>query len=98
MLLLTFTIFIHFQGGLAGMTAWTAIFPCDTIKSRMQAGPGTPSFTEAAKANFKEAGARGFYRGLSACLMRAYPANAALFWGVHFADGLLKGEGEVDRG
>ena len=98
------------QGGLAGVTGWTAVFPFDTVKSVIQTGvlpsetPAAgssaapvrakeeglkppPSFSTALRAVLKHGGVRrGLYRGLSAAVLRAFPANAALFWGVHTAE------------
>jgi len=65
------------------MTAWGIVFPFDTLKSAAQvAGTGkrvpmsiTPSW----------ATVRLLYRGCPAALMRAFPANAALFAGQSVA-------------
>lgn len=82
-------------GGLAGMAAWSVIFPFDTLKSRMQtAGPdisgGSQSTVMVARQVWREGGVRALYRGYSAAVSRAFPANAALFWGVETADRLLR--------
>lgn len=101
------------QGGLAGATAWSAVFPFDTIKSVVQTGvlPGggggpsqlqqqvaagrrvgpPPAFGEALRAVLRHGGGvrGGLYRGWSAAVLRAFPANAALFWGVHTAEAAL---------
>lgn len=83
-------------GGFAGMAAWSVIFPFDTIKSRMQtAGPegSAVSTVSVARQVWREGGARALYRGYSAAVSRAFPANAALFWGVETADRLLRQAG-----
>lgn len=83
-------------GGLAGMTAWSVVFPADALKSRMQvhglAHPdqAAPSMVATARGIWAEGGARLLYRGWSAAVLRAFPANAALFWGVEMADALLR--------
>ncbi len=83
-------------GGLAGMTAWSVVFPADALKSRMQvhgiARPDVPAprMVDTAKAILREGGVRLLYRGWSAAVMRAFPANAALFWGVETADSALR--------
>jgi len=75
-------------GGLAGAVAWAAVFPLDTIKSRVQArGGGARAALAAALAG---GGARGLYRGLSAAVARAFVANAALFCGVELAGAALR--------
>lgn len=83
-------------GGLAGSTAWMVIFPVDVVKSRMQtemvgAGDGAGlSFRGTALSVWKEGGVRAFHRGLGSAVLRAFPANAALVWGVETASSLLR--------
>ena len=48
----------------------------------MQAGAARGGAAAAAAAVWRESGARGFTRGYSAAVLRAFPANAALLWGV----------------
>lgn len=75
-------------GGLAGCANWIVAVPQDTIKSRYQsATPGqypggvTQVFTDI----IKKDGVTGLYRGLSAAMIRAFPANAACFFGYETA-------------
>ncbi len=69
-------------GGFAGSTAWLFIFPFDVVKSRMQAGASGGGARAAAAALWRDCGWRGFLRGYGPAVARAFPANAALFWGV----------------
>ena len=94
-------------GGTAGVAAWTLVFPADVLKSRMQvahspaAGVGPliarnsckPTFMSTLRGVLQENGVRGLYRGWSAAVMRSFPANAALFWGVETADRLMRDAG-----
>jgi len=41
----------------------------------------------------REEGVRALYRGWSAAVLRAFPANAALFWGQTVADRALRNVG-----
>ena len=70
-------------GGCAGMCYWIPAMPFDTIKSRLMAAPDGErryaGVTDCARKLYYEAGMRGFYRGFSAALVRAFPANAAAF-------------------
>jgi len=70
-------------GGAAGVCYWLPSLPFDTMKSRgMAAPPGAPegrSLRAAAADVLARYGPRGFYRGLSAAVARAFPANAAAF-------------------
>lgn len=89
-------------GGIAGGVAWTAILPFDAVKSNMQVAaavtnsgdrnvPHVQRSTWATACRlWTQGGVRAFYKGLPAALMRAAPANAALFWGVHFAHSQLE--------
>ncbi len=86
------------QGGLAGSTAWAIVFPCDVVKSRLQAGAlssgaattgAAPSLFTAARALYAAGGVRVFYHGASAAVLRAFPANGALFLGYEMAMRLM---------
>jgi solute carrier family 25 (mitochondrial ornithine transporter) member 2/15 len=82
---------IWLAGGLAGSTAWTVIFPLDVIKSRMQVSTATSnSMLATSRALLAESGVRGFYKGWSMAVLRAFPANASLIWGVELSSALLK--------
>ena len=51
-------------GGVSGMSYWTAFFPADTVKSRIQTDPklANESFTSIFKMIYKEGGARALYK------------------------------------
>lgn len=74
---------ILLAGGLAGQAFWAVSLPADNIKTRQQAfgKKSAPSVQETARRIWAEQGVRGFYRGLAPCMLRAFPSNAALFWG-----------------
>lgn len=99
---------VFLAGGLAGSTAWSVVFPFDSVKSRMQVGSqtneyATPRKTDAsqpplraqsmlhvARTLYGEGGLPSFYRGWSAGVLRAFPANAALFVGVEATNKLFR--------
>ncbi len=87
------SIGIFLAGGLAGSTSWSIIFPMDSVKSRMQTSdmtsPSKINFLSVAKIIYNSQGVTGFYRGWSSAIMRAFPANAALFLGYETAMSLL---------
>jgi len=68
-------------GGLAGMTGWTASIPMDVLKSRMQISTSEVSLMQLAKKIVAVEGASALFRGWTAAMMRAFPANAAVFLG-----------------
>ncbi|KAI2489720.1 hypothetical protein MHU86_24865 [Fragilaria crotonensis] len=73
------------SGGFAGMVGWTMAMPFDVPKTNVQARYDTKVvgsyFPELLKIG-RERGIRGLYSGLGPTLIRAFPANAALFLGV----------------
>lgn len=87
---------IYLAGGSAGAVAWGIAFPVDCVKSYMQTyqHPTCPqtavTFRHAVASIYRErGGVRGFYRGWSAAVLRAFPANAGLFLGYEFALDIL---------
>lgn len=74
---------IMLAGGVAGMCNWVVAIPMDVLKSRFQTAPdsryrgGLDVFREV----LREEGPRGLYKGFTAAMLRAFPANAACFFG-----------------
>ena len=71
----------YLAGGFGGAFAWSVVFPIDSIKSRIQTNHNNLQFYDIFKEIYKESGWKGFYRGWSAAVMRAFPANAGLILG-----------------
>lgn len=84
------------SGGFAGMLGWAVAMPFDVPKTNVQSRYDTKVLgsylPEMAKIG-RERGWLAFYAGLGPTLVRAFPANAALFLGVEmgkrFFDDLL---------
>lgn len=70
-------------GSIAGCVEHTAMFPVDTLKTRMQALVSCPNQTVGLRHAFtsliKKEGPLGFYRGIGAMSLGAGPAHAAYF-------------------
>ena len=69
----------------AGMLGWTVAMPFDVPKTNVQARYDTKIVGSYLPELFKiarERGVVGLYGGLGPTLLRAFPANAALFLGV----------------
>jgi solute carrier family 25 (mitochondrial carnitine/acylcarnitine transporter), member 20/29 len=63
-------------GGLTGSLMWTLMFPIDVIKTKVQANTGSPvSMLLVARRQWAAEGVRGFYKGLSAAVLRSFPAH-----------------------
>eukprot|EP01080_Neovahlkampfia_damariscottae_P009299 gene9299-1387_t len=75
-------------GGIAGTVAWAQCYPIDVIKTRLQTLPVYPQpghdkytgFFDCTKKIYQTEGLTTFYRGISSCLIRAYPVNAVTFF------------------
>jgi hypothetical protein len=73
------------SGGLAGMLGWTFAMPFDVPKTNVQARYDTRvwgSYAPECARIARQRGISGLYSGLGPTLVRAFPANAALFLGV----------------
>ena len=79
-------------GGLAGQLSWLTVIPFDGAKSVVQASWSSGvagSFAPAFRRIASERGARGLYAGIGPALVRAFPANAALFVGYEATRGAV---------
>lgn len=76
-----------FAGGMAGLLNWIVAIPSDVLKSRQQtAPPGKYSgFLDVLKQTLANDGIKGLYKGAAPVLLRAFPANAACFFGYECA-------------
>lgn len=82
-------------GGLTGIISWAYSYPADMIKSKIQAEGFAPvgkykGYVDCIKISVKTEGYAVFTRGISVCLVRAFPVNAATFAGVELALMLLE--------
>lgn len=76
------------SGGFAGMLGWTVAMPLDVPKTNVQASYSTKvigSYIPEMKRIYQQRGLSGLYSGLGPTLIRAFPANAALFLGVEMS-------------
>jgi len=71
-------------GGMAGVANWVIAIPPDVLKSRYQAAPeGTyRGLGHVLSVLLKEEGVKGLFKGVAPAMLRAFPANAACFFGV----------------
>ncbi|XP_055045428.2 mitochondrial carnitine/acylcarnitine carrier protein [Misgurnus anguillicaudatus] len=73
-------------GGVAGVLNWLVALPADVLKSKYQtaADGHYKGLVDVLRTLLRNEGPRGLYKGLSAVMLRAFPANAACFLGYEF--------------
>ncbi|XP_061430099.1 mitochondrial carnitine/acylcarnitine carrier protein [Lethenteron reissneri] len=79
---------ILFAGGMAGIFNWAVAIPPDTLKSRFQTAPEGKyphGFRDVLRELVREEGVLSLYKGFTAVMLRAFPANAACFLGFEVA-------------
>ncbi|KAH9413498.1 mitochondrial carnitine/acylcarnitine carrier protein-like [Dermatophagoides pteronyssinus] len=77
-----------FAGGMSGIVFWCFALPADVIKSRLQTAPTNlypNGMRDVIREIIAKEGIGGFYRGAIAVFLRAFPANAACFFGYEIA-------------
>lgn len=76
-------------GGIAGVSFWFAAYGFDVVKARMMVDEVPMGFMQTARSIYAEYGWSGFARGFSPCVIRAFPANAAAFFGFETTMSIL---------
>lgn len=74
-------VLYFFAGGMAGVVGWAVVMPMDSAKSIIQTAEKPESLLRTVQMVNATKGWRHLYAGLNAALVRAFPANAALFLG-----------------
>lgn len=74
-------------GGMAGVFNWTVAIPPDVLKSRLQTAPeGTyKGIADVFVKLVRTEGPQALFRGLGPAMIRAFPANAACFFGAEYS-------------
>ncbi|KAF8375073.1 hypothetical protein PRIPAC_81502, partial [Pristionchus pacificus] len=75
-------------GGLAGVANWSVCMPADVLKSRLQTaaeGKYPGGIRDALKEVLREEGPKGLFKGFTPVMLRAFPANAACFFGLELS-------------
>uniref|UniRef100_A0A2H6MZH8 Mitochondrial carnitine/acylcarnitine carrier protein n=1 Tax=Micrurus carvalhoi TaxID=3147026 RepID=A0A2H6MZH8_9SAUR len=79
---------VLFAGGMAGIFNWAVGIPPDVLKSRFQTAPPGKypnGFRDVLRELVREEGVLSLYKGFTAVMIRAFPANAACFLGFEVA-------------
>lgn len=66
-------------GGVAGVCAWCASLPIDTVKSVIQASNTHKSIGEVTQELYKSGGMKSFFRGFIPQVFRIFPASSSSF-------------------
>jgi solute carrier family 25 ornithine transporter 2/15 len=66
-------------GAFGGVLFWTAVFPADVVKSRIQVSGTKQPFFQLLVQIFRQEGILALYNGLQPTVIRTIPASAALF-------------------
>ena len=72
---------VMLAGGTGGIAYWLTIYPVDVLKTTLQSDHTDPAkrrykgVADAASQIYREHGIKGFFRGFTPCLARAFPAN-----------------------
>lgn len=67
------------SGAIGGIFLWTAIFPADVIKSRIQVAGSKRGMIEVGLEIFRKEGGLALYSGLTPTVLRTIPATSVLF-------------------
>ena len=71
----------------AGQIGWASTIAFDTIKSQIQTSNAQQKLhiTDVARSIYRKRGLGGFFLGIEVAVLRAFPANAALFMGYEYS-------------
>jgi len=82
--------FIYFlAGGFAGQIGWAVSIVPDVIKSRIQTSETPSTIRQTTVEIYRVNGLKGFFSGVEVAIIRAFPANAALFVGYELTRALI---------
>ena len=80
---------IFVAGGVAGSVGWSLIIPFDVVKTRLQSGEARGGTLDTMRSIVCAEGWPALFKGWTAAVVRAFPANAGLFVGVETAIRLM---------
>lgn len=74
-------------GGLGGAFTWGIVYPMDVIKCNQQLSDKKISIVSMAKLLYKN---KGLYSGFTPTILRSFPANAGLIFGIETTKSILE--------
>jgi solute carrier family 25 carnitine/acylcarnitine transporter 20/29 len=69
-------------GGCAGAAAWTAVYPIDVVKSRIQSSRKPLSIWKGFREGYREGGLRSFFTGFGTTITRGFVCSGVTFAAV----------------
>jgi hypothetical protein len=76
---------------IAGQVGWLMSIVQDTVKSRIQASEEKLHIRQVFRDIVRSNGYRGLFTGVEVAIIRAFPANAALFLGYEYSRKVVSG-------
>ncbi len=73
-------------GGLSASTSWSIIYPLDVIKCNQQLQNKKTTMRVMVKKLYKKKGINGFYAGFFPTILRSFPANFGLLFGIELTN------------
>ncbi|KPA77788.1 putative mitochondrial mitochondrial ornithine carrier protein-like protein [Leptomonas pyrrhocoris] len=88
-----------FAGGCSGVAFWTAFYPSDVVKTRIQVDPAYSNLGvwRAMARLYREGGVGILYRGWTMTAARSFPSNAVIFAVFDGCNHLLSGPSPVQK-
>ena len=83
---------VMFAGACSGAMYWTAFYPADTVKTRLQTDASLQgrSFFHVLKTVYRNEGIKGLYKGWGVTALRAIPSNAFIFYTYELSMSMLQ--------
>ena len=78
------------SGGLAGLFAWSIVYPTDVVKTLIQSNEHKSNIMQTACNIYQKNKFKGFYKGYVPTLFRSIPVNAVAFCTYEYAMKILK--------
>ena len=73
-------------GGLSASTSWSIIYPLDVIKCNQQLQSKKTTIRSMAMKLYRAKGIKGLYAGFLPTILRSFPANFALLFGIELSN------------
>lgn len=83
-------------GGFAGQLSWLISYPMDVVKSYIQYHPERHSIIRTTRRLYKRNGLNYFFKGVTPCVVRAFPINSVVFVAYEYFVDILNSNSLTD--